>query len=116
MNLTCKEFALHMRLTAIPLTCFKHTFGGSSTEHNICSVNQCAHVRHQFPKIKSDIYTVEQQKFDSSFTIITDAVSVDEESLLVAEIEKLLKRLRYQSDHWDDVIILFISNLNNRVK
>lgn len=30
---------------------------------------------------------------------------MDEESRLVEEIEKSLKRLRYQHDHWDDVKI-----------
>lgn len=76
-------------------------------------VNRNAHVRHQVPAAKCEIYTVEQQNFDSSFTVITNAVSVDEELRLIAEIEKSLKRLRYQSDHWDDVILFLDIKFEN---
>ncbi|VVC27268.1 Alpha-ketoglutarate-dependent dioxygenase AlkB-like [Cinara cedri] len=105
INLSYKEF-INPRFFALTLSSYNKFFGIlSSTEHNIFpSVNQSAYVRHTISKIKSDIHINEQKQFDSSFTIITDAVSIDEESLLVIEIEKSLKHLRYQNDHWDNAI------------
>jgi hypothetical protein len=69
------------------------------------AVDPSAYVRYQFPKISKvdDSICNRRERFDSSFTVVPDIISRDEESWLVSEIEKSLKRLRYQQDHWDDV-------------
>lgn len=74
----------------------------SSTDCIFSAIDKNEYIRYQFPKIKDSI-DIKQQKFNSSFTIIPDIVSIDEELQLVSEIEKSLKRLRYQLNHWDNV-------------
>lgn len=88
-------------------TCRNKFFGvsSSSTECIFSAEDKNEYVRYKFPKI-DDLINVKQQQFNSSFTIIPDVVTVDEESQLISEIEKSLKRLRYQLDHWDNVNIL----------
>lgn len=105
MNLTCKEFVLLQRFPTL-LSPFSKLFSVSSqstTERNVSSVNKSEYIRYKFPEIKKDLVDVKQQDFDSSFSIIPDVISVDEELQLISEIEKSLKRLHYQHDHWDDV-------------
>jgi len=95
VNLVCKSFIF----TPLSSSFFNKLIGArySSTTDR---VGKNEYIQYCFPKHVEDI---EQQKFDSSFTIIPDIVSVDEEQQLIDEIEKSLKRLRYQEDHWDDV-------------
>ncbi|CAB4062492.1 ALKBH7 [Lepeophtheirus salmonis] len=45
--------------------------------------------------------------FETSFRLIPDFVSQEEESTLLKEVEPYLKRLIYEKDHWDDAIINF---------
>lgn len=111
MNLACKKFILNQLFSVPRLFHLSKLFSTSfsSIEHIVNSVDKCEYVRYKFPneiKIKNVVDTKRQQ-FNSSFTIIPDIVSVDEESRLIDEIEKSLKRLRYQHDHWDDVSIFY---------
>uniref|UniRef100_A0A2S2NLJ5 Putative alpha-ketoglutarate-dependent dioxygenase ABH7 n=1 Tax=Schizaphis graminum TaxID=13262 RepID=A0A2S2NLJ5_SCHGA len=108
MNLSCKKFILNQLFSVPRLFHLSKLFSTSfsSIEHILNSIDKSEYVRYKFPneiKIKNVVDTKRQQ-FDSSFTIIPDIVSVDEESQLIDEIEKSLKRLRYQHDHWDDAI------------
>jgi alkylated DNA repair protein alkB family protein 7 len=41
----------------------------------------------------------------SSVHVIENAISITEESSLLAEIEPIFKRKRYQRNHWDQVIV-----------
>lgn len=74
----------------------------SSTNSMFSAIDKNEYIRYQFPKI-NDSVDIKQQKFNSSFTIIPDIVTIDEELQLISEIEKSLKRLRYQLNHWDNV-------------
>lgn len=106
MNLTCKEFVNLQRFSAFLLPFSKLFSTSSSTtklsEHNIVTIGKSEYVRYKFPEI-TDSVDIKQQNFDSSFTVIPDIISNDEELQLIIEIERSLKRLRYQHDHWDDV-------------
>jgi len=81
----------------------KLTRYSSTTERVFAFVDNGGYIRHRFQKQVEDVVNVKQQKFDLSFTVIPDVVSVSEEQELIDEIEKALKRLRYQQDHWDNV-------------
>nr|ACO10554.1 Alkylated DNA repair protein alkB homolog 7 precursor [Caligus rogercresseyi] len=48
-----------------------------------------------------------QSAFSSSFTLIPDFISPDEEKQLFREVEPVLKRLVFEKDHWDDAILHF---------
>ncbi|CAI6359739.1 unnamed protein product [Macrosiphum euphorbiae] len=105
-NLACKEIVLNQLFSASRLFHFNKLFSKSSSsiEHILKSIDKSEYVRYKFPKCINNLVDIKQQQFDSSFTIVPDIVSVDEESRLIDEIEKSLKRLRYQHDHWDDAI------------
>ena len=49
------------------------------------------------------------------FIVIEDFISENEENLLLQEVEKALKRLKYEYDHWDGVntsfVILFLPSV-----
>lgn len=76
----------------------------SCTQHIVTSVSKNEYIRFSFPKHFEQKNVIDiKQKFNSSFTIIPNIVSEDEELQLTDEIEKSLKRLRYQYDHWDNV-------------
>jgi len=106
-NLACKEIVLNPLFSASRLFHFNKLFSKASSpiENILKSVHKSEYVRYEFPKCINNLVDIKQQQFDSSFTIIPDIVSIDEESRLIDEIEKSLKRLRYQHDHWDDVSI-----------
>lgn len=75
-------------------------------ERRFTSVDKNQYIRYELPKreeANDSTVDARRQKFDASFTVIPDVVSAEEESRFINEIEKLLKRLRYQHDHWDDV-------------
>lgn len=104
MNLVCKEFVFSTRFSG-PLSCvscIKRMFG-SSVPSVKRVFNKSEYVRYTFQPESESSMNTRLQTFDSSFTIIPDIVSVDEESQLIDEIEKSLKRLRYEHDHWDNV-------------
>lgn len=103
VNLFCEELILNKRFSKTLLG-LNRLFSASSTEQ-ILSVNKNEYIHYEFPKYSedNDLVNIKRQKFDSSFAVIPNAVSIDEESRLIDEIEKSLKRLRYQHDHWDDV-------------
>ncbi|XP_025207506.1 alpha-ketoglutarate-dependent dioxygenase alkB homolog 7, mitochondrial [Melanaphis sacchari] len=107
-NLACKKFMLNQLFSVPRLFHLSKLLSTSfsSTEYILNSVDKNEYIKYKFPneiKIKN-LVDIKRQQFDSSFTIIPDIVSVDEESRLINEIEKSLKRLRYQHDHWDDAI------------
>lgn len=106
-NFTYKEFILNQRCSTF-LSHYNKLFIAylsSSAEHDFSSVDKREFVRFKFPKCVElkDLVVTKQKVFDSSFSIIPGIISVDQESQLIDEIEKSLKRLRYQHDHWDDV-------------
>lgn len=107
LKFTCKKLNLNDRCSTL-LWHFNKLFMASlfsSAECDFSSAEKSEFVRYAFPqnvKIK-DLVSSKQTIFDSSFSIIPDIVSVDQELQLINEIEKSLKRLRYQHDHWDDV-------------
>lgn len=112
MNLACKQFILNQLFSVHRMLCLSKSFSTSSStiEHVINSIDKNEYVRYKFPKsieIENAV-DIKRQQFDSSFTIVPDVVSVDEELRLINEIEKSLKRLRYQHDHWDDVSIFYL--------
>lgn len=109
VNLACKELVFNQLFSASRLFHLNKLFttSSSSIEHILKSVDKSEYVRYKFPKCINNLVDIRQQQFDSSFTIVPDIVSVDEESRLMDEIEKSLKRLRYQHDHWDDVSMLY---------
>lgn len=105
VNSACKSFIF----TSLSSLRFNKLIGlhySSSYERIYTPVNKSKYVRYQFPERTSDNYAVDikQQKFDSSFSVIPDIVSTDQEEQLIEEIETSLKRLRYQQSHWDDAI------------
>lgn len=102
MNLVRKEFVFNNRFYGHCLFCTKRLFGSSVSSAEL-NFNKCEYIRYKFLAENQSLTNIRLQKFDSSFTIIPDIVSIDEESRLIDEIEKSLKRLRYQHDHWDDV-------------
>ncbi|XP_050442153.1 alpha-ketoglutarate-dependent dioxygenase alkB homolog 7, mitochondrial isoform X2 [Adelges cooleyi] len=63
--------------------------------------NNKQYIDCRFPK---EVAASRQNVFDRYFTVVPDAVTENEEVQLIDEIEKSLKRLRYQHDHWDDAI------------
>lgn len=108
MNFAYKEFIMNQRCSSF-LWHFNKLFIASLSsfgEHNFNSADKNDFFRYTFPKyVKSkDLVCIKQKVFESSFSIIPDIVSIDQELQLIDEIEKSLKRLRYQHDHWDDVI------------
>lgn len=108
MNFTCKEFILNQQRFSL-LKHFNKIFIASLssfTKHNFNSADKNEFFRYEFSKCIeiNDLLSTKQKTFESSFLVIPDIVSVDQESLLIDEIEKSMKRLRYQHDHWDDVI------------
>jgi len=109
VNLACKEFVLNQPFSASRLFHLNKlvSTSSSSIEHILKSVNKNEFVRYKFPKCINNSVDIKRQQFDSSFTIVPDIVSVEEELRLIDEIEKSLKRLRYQHDHWDDVSIFY---------
>lgn len=114
MNFTCKEFILNQRRPSI-LWNFNKSFITSLTlltkrYFNFADKNEF--VRYEFPKCNQnkDLARTKQKIFESSFSIIPDIVSINQELQFIDEIEKLLKRLRYQHDHWDDVINTIANN------
>jgi len=110
VNLACKELVFNQLFSASRLFHLNNLFSTSSSiEHILKSVDKNEYVRYKFPKSRNDLVNIKRQQFDSSFTIVPDVVSVDEESQLIDEIEKSLKRLRYQHDHWDDVSIFYLN-------
>lgn len=108
VSLTVNEYILNQRFSKL-LSRFARLYSkppSTSTEHtSAAAVGPSEYVRYQFPKCSAvdDSISTRRLRFDTSFTVVPDIVSADEESLLIAEIEKSLKRLRYQHDHWDDV-------------
>lgn len=80
----------------------------SLNERDFIVVHKSDNIIYQFPKRTSNNTAVDikQQIFDSSFSVIPDIISTDQEEQLIVEIEKSLKRLRYQQSHWDDVKII----------
>lgn len=105
LNLACKEFVFNQVFSASRLFHLNELFSTSSSsiEHILKPVDKSEYVRFKFPESSNNLVNIKRQQFDSSFTIVPDIVSIDEESQLIDEIEKSLKRLRYQHDHWDDV-------------
>lgn len=104
MNLVYKNCIFNQQYLTLP--CIKKLFvmSFSCTQHIVTSVSENKYVRFSFPKHLEKKYLTDiKQTFNSSFTIIPNIVSEDEELQLVDEIEKSLKRLRYQYDHWDNV-------------
>lgn len=114
MNLTCKGFILNQRCPSIFWNFNKlfNTSLSSMTKHYFNSANKNEFVRYEFPNCieNKDLAREKQKVFESSFSIIPDIVSINQELQLIDEIEKLLKRLRYQHDHWDDVINIIMIN------
>jgi len=111
MNLACNKFIHNQLFSVRYLFHFSKLFSTSfsSIEHISNSNDKSEYVRYKFQneiKIKN-LVDIKRQQFDSLFTIIPDIVSVDEESQLIEEIEKSLKRLHYQHDHWDNVSIFY---------
>lgn len=106
VNLACKEFVPSQLFSAPRLFHLNKLFSTSSSkiEHIFKSFDKNEYVRYKFPKCINNLVEIKRQQFDSSFIIVPDIVSVEEESRLIDEIEKSLKRLRYQHDHWDDAI------------
>lgn len=101
--------------------CINRLFGTSSppsTERTSTSVDKNEYIKYIFSNCSESKSAIEakRQQIESSFTVIPNIVSVDEESRLVEEIEKSLKRLRYQHDHWDDVKIKSYSTLHVYLK
>jgi len=111
VNLACKEFVFNHLFSASRLFHLNELFSTSSSsiEHILKSVDKSEYVRYKFPESSNNLVNIKRQQFDSSFTIVPNIVSLDEESRLIDEIEKSLKRLRYQHDHWDDVCIFYFS-------
>jgi len=109
VNLACRELVFNKLFSTSHLFHLNKLFttSSSSIEHILKSVDKSEYVRYQFPKCINKLVDIKQQQFDSSFTVVPDIVSVDEESRLMDEIEKSLKRLRYQHDHWDDVSMFY---------
>lgn len=104
MNLVHKKCVLIQQYST--LSCLKKLFimSFSCTQHIFTSVDNNEYVRYSFPKqVENNYLTDIKQKFNSSFTIMPNVISDDEELRLTNEIEKSLKRLRYQYDHWDNV-------------
>lgn len=57
----------------------------------------------------SDLKTVNVLR--EHFKLYEDFISVEEEEQLLMEIDPILKRRRYEKDHWDDVSNLILSKL-----
>lgn len=106
MHTVCKELAFNRLLFLASLPRI-NKLPSCNAERHYTSIDENQYLRFKFPKREdaNDRTTVDvrRQKFDTSFNVIPDIVSTDEESRFIDEIEKLLKRLRYQHDHWDDV-------------
>lgn len=105
MNSICKLCIINKRFFKT-LSSLNTSFNASSTEQVAFNIKN-EYLRYKFLRhddTDDDLGNVKWQKFERSFTVIPDAVTEVEELRLVDEIEKLLKRLRYQHDHWDDVI------------
>lgn len=108
VNLARNEFMFNQRFVKL-LFHFERLLSKSPSTSTkripTAAADSSVYVRYQFPKISEidDSIGTRRERFDSSFTVVPDIISPDEESRLVGEIEKSLKRLRYQHDHWDDV-------------
>ncbi|XP_064105353.1 uncharacterized protein LOC135214864 [Macrobrachium nipponense] len=44
------------------------------------------------------------EEVTSSFQVVSDFISIEEEEILMKEVEPHFKRLQYEFDHWDDAI------------
>lgn len=60
-----------------------------------------------------DSHDPEMMKVMQSFMIVKqDFISEQEENSLLAEVDPYMKRLRYEFDHWDNVILLSVVNFS----
>ena len=57
--------------------------------------------QHEFFSSKSKTSLLE---VTNSMQVVTNFINEDEEQLMMNEIEKVLKRIRYEQSHWDDAI------------
>lgn len=60
-----------------------------------------------------DLHYLEEDQIDllqlmiSNMTVLPNFITSEEEENLMKEVEPILKRRRYEFDHWDNVSILF---------
>ncbi|XP_054166651.1 alpha-ketoglutarate-dependent dioxygenase alkB homolog 7, mitochondrial-like [Oppia nitens] len=99
---TCNAFARVLPLKTLPVK-------------TVCNVLRClsnATSNRDQLSVTTNVYTSyldsnSQQTLDlikDSFKVIDDFVTEDEEQSLFKEIEPYVKRLRYETSHWDDAI------------
>ena len=66
---------------------------------------------HQNEQCTADEFDNFRQLVLKDFIVVKDFISENEENLLLREVEKALKRLRYEYDHWDGVRVTSFSIL-----
>ena len=73
----------------------------TTTVKNIVETKNSSEVLGKLFESKSD---ESLREIRQSFTVIPDFVDSNEEGELLKEVEKVLKRIRYEQSHWDDAI------------
>ena len=97
---------------------FKKTDGGKLRQRLISFETKCIHTTVNQEKFDSDLSCIQcsgddvQEIMMKDMIIIPDFVTAEEEQSILDEVEPYLKRLRYESSHWDDVIS-FIDKRDN---
>ena len=82
-------------------------------EHNYSRCSRFLALRRQSSTapsvtVQSYIHATDDKALNdiqNSFSIIPDFISEDEETVLYEEVQRYLKKLRYEFDHWDNVSI-----------
>lgn len=74
----------------------------SSADHNVLSLKMCN--SGQLFDFQNDWPADEKTKFIQDMTLTLDFITEQEEAQLQTEFEKVMKRMRYEYDHWDNAI------------
>ena len=85
-------------------------------EHNYSRCSRFLALRRQSSTapsvtVQSYIHATDDKALNdiqNSFSIIPDFISEDEETVLYEEVQRYLKKLRYEFDHWDNVSTMYV--------
>lgn len=79
-----------------------HRRHSSSSEQNLLSLKPCD--SEQLFDFHNDWPADEKIEFIQDMSLTLDFITEQEEAQLQAEFEKVMKRMRYEYDHWDNAI------------
>ena len=85
------------------------------TKLNACTITGCrslsSHAEHSLNSWCESSDKDTENTILGSFKLIQTFINEEEEKCLLKEAERYLKKIRYEYDHWDDVIILIYKTI-----